>query len=102
MFQKQDLEVVPLAGSPEDPQVCSGSTVEPGGQEHGGPGQEVSRAEHLHAGHQGEGGGGGEEGAGHRLVPPGVPAMTKGSRGPGVEDVEDPPEHPGDVLGVLC
>ena len=102
MLQKQDFEVVPLAGSPEDPRVCPGPAVEPGREVHGGPGQEVSRAEHLHARHQGQGGGGGEEGAGHRLVPPGVAATTKGARGPGVEDVEDSPEHPGDVPGLLC
>ena len=75
--------------------------MEPGGEEHGRLGQEVPRAEYLHAGDQGEGGGGGEEGAGHRLVPPDVPATTKGAGRPGVEEVEDPAEHPGDVLGVL-
>ena len=101
VFQKKYLETVPPV-PPAVARVCPKSAVEPGGEEHGGSGQEVPRADHLHAGDQGDGGGGGEEGAGHRLVPPGVPATTKWARGPGVEDVENSPEHPGDVPGLLC
>ena len=95
MLQEEDLEVGPHAGPQEDTRVHLGPAVELGREVHGGPGQEVRRAEHLHAGDQGAGDGGGEEGAGHRLVPPDVPALAKGAR---VEDVEEPSEHPGDVL----
>ena len=45
-----------------------------------GHGRKSPRPEGVHAGHELAGDGGGEEGGGHRLVPPDIDTNTEGSR----------------------
>ena len=75
--------------------------MELGAQVHVLPGDEHAGAELLHAGHHGQGAGGGEVAGGHGDGPPPHGALAEGARGLRVEDVEDLPEEGGHVPGGL-